>query len=129
MPTEKLDYPVHIEPLSQEDGGGFVALVPDLPGCMSDGETPEEALANVRDAIAPGSKRHTLLEGRCHRPRGTMWPQSNYSRLATKRTATASRNTPNAISRRRLGNDGRAGAKGATAVEIGAISTKPISDT
>ena len=52
MPTDKLDYPVHIEPLSPEDGGGFVALVPDLPGCMSDSETPEEALANVRDAIA-----------------------------------------------------------------------------
>ena len=34
-----------------EDGGGFIATVPDLPGCMSDGETPEEALANVRDAI------------------------------------------------------------------------------
>jgi predicted RNase H-like HicB family nuclease len=48
----RLDYPVIIEPLSQEDGGGFAALVPDLPGCMSDGETPEEALANVRDAIA-----------------------------------------------------------------------------
>ena len=47
-----LNYPVTIEPLSAEDGGGFVATVPDLPGCMSDGETPEEALANVRDAIA-----------------------------------------------------------------------------
>ena len=48
----KLDYPVFIEPLTAEDGGGFLATVPDLPGCMSDGETPEEALANVRDAIA-----------------------------------------------------------------------------
>ena len=48
----KLDYPVLIEPLPPEDGGGFVATVPDLPGCMSDGETPEEALANVRDAVA-----------------------------------------------------------------------------
>jgi antitoxin HicB len=48
----KLDYPVTIEPLAAEDGCGFLATAPDLPGCMSDGETPEEALANVRDAIA-----------------------------------------------------------------------------
>lgn len=48
----KLEYPVLIEPLSPDDGGGFLATVPDLPGCMSDGETPEEALINVRDAIA-----------------------------------------------------------------------------
>jgi len=48
----RLDYPVTIEPLLPEDGGGFVATVPDLPGCMSDGETAEEALANVHDAIA-----------------------------------------------------------------------------
>jgi antitoxin HicB len=47
----KLEYPVLIEPLASEDGGGFVATVPDLPGCMSDGDTPEEALANVRDAV------------------------------------------------------------------------------
>ncbi|HEY5831181.1 MAG TPA: type II toxin-antitoxin system HicB family antitoxin, partial [Hyphomicrobiaceae bacterium] len=45
-------YPVVIEPLAHEEGGGFVATVPDLPGSMSDGETPEEALANVRDAVA-----------------------------------------------------------------------------
>ena len=45
-------YAIIVEPLPAEDGGGFVATVPDLPGCMSDGETPQEALANVQDAIA-----------------------------------------------------------------------------
>ncbi|HYE27584.1 MAG TPA: type II toxin-antitoxin system HicB family antitoxin [Allosphingosinicella sp.] len=45
-------YKVVIEPLSDEDGGGFLATVPELPGCMSDGETRAEALANVEDAIA-----------------------------------------------------------------------------
>jgi len=48
----ELHYRVLIEPLSAKDGGGFLATVPDLPGCRSDGETPEEALSNVRDAIA-----------------------------------------------------------------------------
>jgi len=47
-----LRYSVVISPLAADDGGGFVATVPDLPGCMSDGETPEEAIANVQDAIA-----------------------------------------------------------------------------
>ena len=51
-PTLLLEYPVVVEPLPEEEGGGFVAIVPDLPGCMSDGEAPEEALGNVRDAIA-----------------------------------------------------------------------------
>lgn len=46
-----LEYSVLISPLSAEDGGGFLATVPDLPGCMSDGETPEEAITNVQDAI------------------------------------------------------------------------------
>ena len=48
----KLAYSIVVEPLPPEEGGGFVATVPDLPGCMSDGETPEEALVNVQDAIA-----------------------------------------------------------------------------
>jgi predicted RNase H-like HicB family nuclease len=47
-----LIYSVTIQPLSAGDGGGYIALVHDLPGCMSDGATPEEALANVEDAIA-----------------------------------------------------------------------------
>jgi predicted RNase H-like HicB family nuclease len=45
-------YKIVIEPLSEEDGGGFLATVPELPGCMSDGETRGEALHNVEDAIA-----------------------------------------------------------------------------
>ena len=28
-----------VSPLSAEDGGGFLITFPDLPGCMSDGET------------------------------------------------------------------------------------------
>jgi antitoxin HicB len=46
------EYRIILEPLSQEDGGGWLAQVPQLPGCMSDGETPEEAAHNVQDAIA-----------------------------------------------------------------------------
>ena len=45
------DYEIIIAPLADEDGGGYLATVPELPGCMSDGETQEEALANVKDAI------------------------------------------------------------------------------
>jgi antitoxin HicB len=45
------DYTIIIEPASVEDGGGFFALVPDLPGCMSDGETYEQAAHNVVGAI------------------------------------------------------------------------------
>jgi antitoxin HicB len=48
----RLEYPVLIEPLPSEERGGFLATVPDLPGCMSDGNTPEAAITSVQDAIA-----------------------------------------------------------------------------
>jgi len=38
--------------LEREADGGFSAWVPDLPGCASQGDTHDEALANVREAIA-----------------------------------------------------------------------------
>ena len=44
-------YAIVVSPLEDEDGGGYAAYVPDLPGCMSDGATREEALTNVVDAI------------------------------------------------------------------------------
>jgi len=31
--------------------GGYAAILPELPGCISEGDTREEVLANVRDAI------------------------------------------------------------------------------
>lgn len=46
------DYQVDIRPLSDVDGGGFTGVAPELPGCRSDGDTPQEALANTYDAIA-----------------------------------------------------------------------------
>jgi predicted RNase H-like HicB family nuclease len=33
------------------EDGGWVAEVPSLPGCISQGDTKQEALQNVRDAI------------------------------------------------------------------------------
>ncbi|MDM7325204.1 MAG: toxin-antitoxin system HicB family antitoxin [Thermus sp.] len=42
-----LKYPVLLVP---EPEGGYTALIPDLPGCVSVGETPEETLANVEEA-------------------------------------------------------------------------------
>jgi len=44
-------YPVVLRPLAAQDGGGWIALVPDLPGCMSDGDRADEALRNVEDVI------------------------------------------------------------------------------
>lgn len=35
----------------READGGFVVSVPALPGCVSEGDTREEALANIREAI------------------------------------------------------------------------------
>ena len=45
-------YRINLRPLAASDGGGWVAEVPQLPGCMSDGETPQQAVENVMDAIA-----------------------------------------------------------------------------
>ncbi len=38
--------------LEQDEDGVFVATCPTLPGCISQGETRQAALANIQDAIA-----------------------------------------------------------------------------
>ncbi len=37
--------------IHDEEGGGFWAEVPAIPGCATQGETMEELLANLREAI------------------------------------------------------------------------------
>lgn len=51
MKTPVVEYPFEIRPLSKDEGGGYSISFPDLPGCWSDGATPEEAIANGRDAL------------------------------------------------------------------------------
>ena len=50
-----------VDVLPEDEGGGFVALVPDLPGCMSYGETAEAALASVQDAATARIEEATAL--------------------------------------------------------------------
>ena len=40
-----------VSPIPPDEGGGFVITFPDLPGCISDGETIEDATHNGRDAF------------------------------------------------------------------------------
>ena len=37
--------------LEPSDEGGYTVHVPSLPGCISEGDTVEEALSNIREAI------------------------------------------------------------------------------
>lgn len=47
-----MDVTVTIEAmLCPEAGGGFSAVVPALPGCVTEGDTPEEVRANLRESI------------------------------------------------------------------------------
>lgn len=46
-----LQYPMTIRPLTKEEGNGYLIEFPDLPGCIADGETIEEALHEAKDAL------------------------------------------------------------------------------
>ncbi len=37
--------------LEPSEEGGYTVYVPGLPGCISEGETVDDALANIREAI------------------------------------------------------------------------------
>ena len=46
-----IGYPFTIRHLSEDEGGGYLAEALDLNGCIADGETIEEAVYNLEDAI------------------------------------------------------------------------------
>ena len=37
--------------LEPSEEGGFTAYIPTLPGCISEGETLDEAMVNIREAV------------------------------------------------------------------------------
>jgi predicted RNase H-like HicB family nuclease len=53
--------------LEPSEDGGFTVRVPSLPGCISEGDTREEALANIREALQlylePVDDDMTIAEG------------------------------------------------------------------
>lgn len=49
IPEAHMEYPIVIEP--DLEAGGYVVSCPTLKGCVSQGETEDEALENIKDAI------------------------------------------------------------------------------
>lgn len=52
------------EELPESDGGGYVAYTEELPGAITEGDTIEEARANLRDAIEVLIEANRALAGK-----------------------------------------------------------------
>jgi predicted RNase H-like HicB family nuclease len=48
--------------MDKNESGGYTVTVPSLPGCISEGETLEEALKNIEEAIAGYSETLKILK-------------------------------------------------------------------
>ena len=87
------DYAIRIEPLPSEEGGGFLVTVPDLPGCMADGETIEQAIAEAQDAFEAWAMAERQDKGDLPTPKAYSGqfvqriPKSLHQRLATRAAA------------------------------------------
>lgn len=88
-----LSYPVHLSHISEEDGDYWLAEVLDLPGCMADGTTPNEAMEELQDAKQLWIE--TAIEDGCGVPEPTSahdysgrlllrMPRSLHQRVATQ---------------------------------------------
>lgn len=45
------DYSINVSPIPTDEGGGYLVSIPDLPGCIADGATINEAIAEAGDAF------------------------------------------------------------------------------
>ena len=45
------NYSINVSPIPADEGGGYMVSFPDLPGCIADGNTVDEALVEARDAF------------------------------------------------------------------------------
>ena len=55
-----------------EENGAYLAEVPELPGCMSDGSTPQKALANAEKVIKDWIETAQALGRPIPEPRGRL---------------------------------------------------------
>jgi len=56
-------YPVIVRPLAPEQGVGYVAEVPDLPGCTAGGPTLAEATTAAREWAGESDRRAVIIAG------------------------------------------------------------------
>lgn len=75
------NYPFEVKPLSPDGGGGYVIRFADLPGCMSVGQTVEEAIANGRDAFQAWMQSAIADGAQIPRPDGVAAPAKFVQRL------------------------------------------------
>jgi len=64
----------------EDESGGYVAVVPALPGCHTQGETLDELMANVREAVELYIETLTDEERRLLLKQRTIGVQRRYSR-------------------------------------------------
>ena len=87
------DYAIRIEPLPQDEGGGFLVTVPDLPGCVADGETIDAAIAEAQDAFQAWTTAERQDKGQLPAPKTYSGqfvqriPKSLHRQLATRAAA------------------------------------------
>ena len=67
------DFKVILEP--DAEAGGYVVSCPSLPGCYSQGETVEEALKNIKEAILLCREPHSFAERQESQPQTSHCPQ------------------------------------------------------
>ncbi|MCY4477093.1 MAG: type II toxin-antitoxin system HicB family antitoxin [Gammaproteobacteria bacterium] len=63
------EYPINVSPIPREEGGGYLATLPDLPGCVADGDSIEQAIDEARDAFAAWTAAELDDKGSIPRPR------------------------------------------------------------
>jgi len=83
------DYPITVTPL-QDGDGGYLASIPDLPGCIADGDTVEQAVTELRDAFEAWSAAEIEDKGSMPPPKSysgqfvVRMPKSLHQRLAIR---------------------------------------------
>ena len=61
----RLEYPIRVEP---DPDGGFIASIPDLPGCYTSGETKREVLERIEESKASWLESYHAVHGNAPEP-------------------------------------------------------------